>query len=166
MITHKTLELSVLSWQIYQTCRVNIHKYSHTHTKLHCTSTQTSCNPSHLCTQDSTQHTHTHCDSMEHTCTCTDISTPEFTQNIHPLTKHGTQPHTCTRIHCTSCAVLLVEIATLAHKVGNDAMERTSLIPKPSLVRAQLPEILGSFWYHIRTQFLQCTSVDMSDCDG
>lgn len=47
-------------------------------------------------------------------------------------------------------SILIREVATLAHEVGNDPMEWTSFITETRFTDAQSSEVLGSLGCHIR----------------
>ena len=49
-------------------------------------------------------------------------------------------------------AVMISEVATLAHELGNDAMERAALVAEAFLTRAQSAKIFRRLGHHVRPQ--------------
>ena len=49
-------------------------------------------------------------------------------------------------------AIATLKVASLAHKLRDDAVERALAVPKPFLVDAQLSEVLRRAGDHIRSQ--------------
>lgn len=49
-------------------------------------------------------------------------------------------------------AIVICEIATLAHKVGNDTMERRALVTETLFTGAESTEILSGLWHNIATE--------------
>jgi len=52
----------------------------------------------------------------------------------------------------SSSAIMVGEVTTLAHEVGNDTMEYASFIPKTFFTSAQSTEVFSCFWYYITTE--------------
>ena len=48
---------------------------------------------------------------------------------------------------------MVCEVAPLEHELGDDAMERGSLVAEPLLVGAQLTEVLGGLGHFVVVQF-------------
>jgi hypothetical protein len=48
-----------------------------------------------------------------------------------------------------SSAIVIGEITTLAHEVGDDTMEDTTLVTKTFFTSAESPEIFGCFRYYV-----------------
>lgn len=54
-------------------------------------------------------------------------------------------------------AVVVGEVATLAHEVGDDTVEGGALVAEALLACAQSPEVFGGLWHHVATQLKQLT---------
>src|SRR5262245_11273211 len=50
-------------------------------------------------------------------------------------------------------SVVVGEVTSLEHELGDDAVKARSLVAKPLLMRAERPEVLGGLWYDVVVQF-------------
>lgn len=61
----------------------------------------------------------------------------------------------------SSSAIMIGEISTLAHEVGDDTVENASFIPKTFFACTQGTEIFSCFWYNITAKLSMKKSISI-----